>query len=157
MFGQLRRWDPFEELSSWHRDLDDLFSRFAGQRAVPVSNWMPPMEAYRKDDAYVVRLDLPGIDPKEVDVHAEGNLLTIKGERKSETEQKESRYRETFYGRFERSVTLPQGVDTSKIAAHYTNGVLEISVPLPKELVGRTVPIEIEGGPNRQEIESKVA
>lgn len=157
MFGELRKWDPFDELSRWHRDIDGLFGRFVAPRSMPASNWMPPVEAYKKGDNYVIRLDLPGIDPKEVDVHVEGNLLTIRGERKTERTENGSAYRETFYGKFERAVTLPQGVEGDKIAAHYENGVLEVSVPLPKELVGRTVPIEVEGGPVRQTIESKVA
>jgi HSP20 family protein len=127
MFGELIRWDPRGELSSWHRDIDDLFSRFFGRDEFLGGRWMPPMEAYRK----------------EVDVHVEGNLLTIKGERK--TEEKGQEYRETFYGRFERTVTLPHGAETEKIVARYENGVLEISVPLPKELVGRAIPIETGG------------
>lgn len=145
MFGELVRWNPFEELSSWHRD--DLFGRFFGRRELPelpLRTWMPPMEGYRKDDKYIVRVDLPGVDPKDLDVHAEGDFLTIKGERKAE--EKGPEYRETFYGSFERTVRLPHGVEPKKIAARYENGVLEISVPLPKELVGRTVPIQIEAG-----------
>lgn len=145
MFGELMRWDPREELSSWHRDIDDLFGRFFGRGELPLlSRWVPPVDAYRKDDKYVVRVDLPGVDPKDLDVHAEGDLLTIKGERK--TEEKGPEYREAFYGKFERTVRLPHGVETEKIAGRYENGVLEISVPLPKEFVGRTVPIQIEAG-----------
>jgi HSP20 family protein len=143
MFGELMRWDPRGELSSWHRDIDDLFSRFFGRDEFLGGRWMPPMEAYRKDDNYIVRLDLPGVDPKDLDVHVEGNLLTIKGERK--TEEKGQEYRETFYGKFERTVTLPHGAETEKIAARYENGVLEISVALLKEAVGRTIPIETGG------------
>jgi HSP20 family protein len=100
------------------------------------------VETYRKDNEYVVRADLPGVDPKDVNVQAEGNLLTITGERK--TEEKGSEYRETFYGKFERQLALPQGVEADKIAAHYEHGVLEIRVPLPAQLAGRKIPIQIE-------------
>lgn len=87
------------------------------------------------------------------DIHVEGNMLTVKGEWK--TEGKGPEYRETFYGKFERAVTLSHGVKPEKIAARYENGVLEILVPLPAELAGRKIPIEIEGGKKR--IESKAA
>ena len=101
-----------------------------------------------------VRLDLPGVDPNDVHVQAEGNLLTISGERKSD--QSGPDYRETYYGKFERAVSLPQGVETDKITARYEHGVLEIKVPLPAELAGRKIPIQIEQKENRK-LEAKAA
>ena len=154
MFGELMRWNPSEELSSWHRDIDDLFGRFFGRPESPAGSWVPRMETYRKENDYVVRIDLPGVDPKNVAVQAEGNLLTVTGERKSEETGPE--YRETFYGKFERSLALPQGVETDKIAARYENGVLEIRVPLPAQLAGRKIPVQIEHQESKK-IESKAA
>jgi HSP20 family protein len=152
MFGELMRWNPAAELSSWHRDIDDLFGRFFGDP----ESWVPRIETYRKDNDYVVRLDLPGVDPKDVQVQIEGNLLSISGERK--TQEKGSDYQETHYGQFERTVTLPQGVESEKIAAHYEHGVLEIRVPLPAQLAGRKIPIQIEqNGNNKKKLESKAA
>jgi len=145
MLNELVRWNPFEEeLSSWHRDIDDLFGRFFGRPEPRLTGGLPPMETYRKDGNYVVRFDLPGVDPKDLDVHVEGDLLTIKAERKAE--EKGPEYRETFYGKFERAVTLPHGVKAEKITARYENGVLELVVPLPVELAGKKIPIEIEAG-----------
>lgn len=141
MLGELTRWNPFEELSNWHRDIDEMFGRLAGHPELSLGSQMPPMETYRKDGQHVVRIDLPGVDPKNVDVHTEGNRLIVTGERKSEEEGPE--YRETFYGKFERQVTLPQGVEADKISARYENGVFEIRVPLPAELVGRKIPIQV--------------
>jgi HSP20 family protein len=103
---------------------------------------VPRVETCRKDNEYVIRVDLPGVDPKDVNVQAEGNLLTITEERKAG--EKGPEYRETFYGKFERQIPLPQGVESDKIAAHYEHGVLEIRVPLPAQLAGRKVPIQIE-------------
>jgi len=154
MFNELMRWNPSEELSNWHRDIDDLFGGFFGRTEAPAVGGIPRMETSRKDNHYVVRMDLPGVDPKDVSVQAEGNVLTISGERKSEDAGAE--YRETFYGKFERSLTLPQGVETDKIAAHYQNGVLEVRVPLPAQLAGRKIPIQIEQKENKK-IESKAA
>lgn len=155
MFGELMRWNPTEELSNWHRDIDDLFGRFFERPENAAGNWVPRMETYRKDNDYVVRVDLPGVDPKDVHVQAEGNLLTIAGERKSEDKGPE--YRQTFYGKFERQLALPQGVEADKIAARYEHGVLEIRVPLPAQLAGRKIPIQIEQKDNTKKIESKAA
>jgi len=154
MFGELTRWNPSEELSNWHRDIDDLFGRFFQRTENSVNNWVPRMEIYRKDNDYVVRVDLPGVDPHDVHVQAEGGALTITGERKSE--EKRSDYRETFYGKFERQIALPQGTETDKIAARCEHGVLEIRVPLPAQLAGRKIPIQIEQE-NKKKLESKAA
>jgi HSP20 family protein len=157
MFGELIGWSPAEELSNWHRDIDDLFGRVFQRpdSENSFSNWTPRVESYRRDSDYVVRVDLPGVDPKDVHVEAEGNLLSISGERKSE--EKGSEYRETFYGRFERHFALPQGVEPSKISAHYEHGVLEIRVPLPAQLAGRNIPIQLEQKEDKRKLESKVA
>ena len=142
MIGELMRWNPAEELSSWHRDIDELFGRFFDRPENSVRSWVPRVETYRKDNEYIVRADLPGVDPKDVNVQAEGNVLTITGERKNE--EKGPEYQETFYGKFERQLALPQGVEADKIAARYEHGVLEIRVPLPAQLAGRKIPIQIE-------------
>jgi HSP20 family protein len=142
MIGELMRWNPAEELSSWHRDIDELFGRFFDRPENSVRSWVPRVETYRKDNEYIVRADLPGVDPKDVNVQAEGNVLTITGERKGE--EKGPEYRETFYGRFQRQLALPQGVEADKIVAHYEHGVLEIRVSLPAQLAGRKIPIQIE-------------
>jgi len=78
MFGELMKWNPIEELSNWHRDIDDLFGRSSNAREFrwELGTWM---ETYRKDSDYVVRVDLPGVDPNDVHVQAEGNLLIITG------------------------------------------------------------------------------
>jgi HSP20 family protein len=154
MFGELMKWNPIEELSNWHRDIDDLFGRFFESPENSMGSWVPRMETYRKDSDYVVRVDLPGSDPNDVHVQAEGNLLTITGERKSE--EKGPEYREAFYGKFERRIALPQGLEAEKITARYEHGVLEIRVPVPAQLAGRKVPIQIEQT-NNKKLKSKAA
>jgi HSP20 family protein len=154
MFHELTRWNPSQELYSWHRDIDDLFGRFFGGSEASLTGWMPRIETYREDNEYVVRLDLPGVDPKDVQIHAEGNVLSISGERK--TEEKVQDYQETAYGKFERTVTLPQGVETDKISARCEHGVLEIRVPVPTQLAGRKIPIQIDQRENKK-IDNKAA
>jgi HSP20 family protein len=155
MLGEMMRWNPADELSSWHRDIDDLFGRFFGRSESTPGNWSPRVETYRKENDYVIRVELPGVDPKDIHVQSEGNLLHIMGERK--TEEDGSEYRQTFYGKFERQLALPQGVEADKIAARYEHGVLEIRVPLPAQLAGRNIPIQIEQNNGNKKLESKAA
>ena len=154
MIGDLIRWNPAEELSNWHRDIDELFGRFLQRPESSFQSWVPRMETYRKDNDYVLKVDLPGVNPQDVHVETEGNLLTISGERKGE--ERGSEYRETFYGKFERQITLPQGVEADKVTANYQHGVLEIRVPLPAQLAARKVPIQIEEK-EKKKLESKAA
>ena len=135
----------FRGLGGLHRDIDALFDGVFGSRddVAPVADWTPRVETFVTDDKLVVRADLPGVDPKEVDISLEGNVLTVRGERKAEKE--DASYREVSYGRFERRVRVPNGTDAEKISAKYTNGVLEVSVPLPKP-VTRKVPVEVTAG-----------
>ena len=142
-------WNPYQELTSWHRDIDELFRRFfpaAGEETSQTSmaNFVPSMEVFEKDGQYIVRADLPGVDPKEIDVSVVNDSLVLKGERKRSNEVNEEgyQYTETSYGRFERRVSLPTGVEPDKIAAKFENGVLEISVPLPANATAKKIPIE---------------
>jgi HSP20 family protein len=106
---------------------------------------LPAVESFLRGEELVVRADLPGIDPKEVELAVEGDRLTIKGERKKVDEQKRGSelYREVSYGRFERTVALPAGVDPNTVKAAYHDGVLEITMKAPKEVVSKKVPITV--------------
>ena len=144
----LAPWRPLRELSTLHRDLDEMFSRFFEDEEWLPTTWraaMPAVESFARDGELVVRADLPGIDPKEVEVAVEGHRLTLRGERRAKQESKEKGYfyREVTYGRFERAVDLPEGVDTESIKATYHDGVLEISMKAPKETMAKKVPITV--------------
>jgi HSP20 family protein len=99
-------------------------------------------------DQFHVKAELPGIDPKEIDLSVDDNQLTIKGERKTSEEKKEEGYvlREIAHGRFERTVRLPEGADIEKINARYDKGVLHITVPVKEALASKKVPIEVTAG-----------
>jgi len=105
----------------------------------------PAVESFLRGDELVVRADLPGIDPKDLELAVEGTRLTIKGERKKVEEEKRANefYREVSYGRFERSVALPDGVDPDTVKAAYHDGVLEITMKAPKDFVAKKVPITV--------------
>ncbi len=105
---------------------------------------MPAVESYVKDGNLVVRADVPGLELKDIDVSVLRNVLSVKGERKSEKEVKKEDYlrREVSYGSFERRMSLPEGAATDQVKANFKNGVLEITIPLAKEAVAKKVQIE---------------
>jgi len=147
----VRRWNPFEGLTPLHRELDRLFSRFeplfAGRAWVPwpetAERFVPALEAYVEDGQFHVRAEVPGVDPKTMEVSLLGNTLTIKGQRKRSKETREEGYylREMAYGSFERAVTVPEGAETDKINARYDNGVLHITLPVKEALAPKKIPI----------------
>ncbi|MBI5467808.1 MAG: Hsp20/alpha crystallin family protein [Deltaproteobacteria bacterium] len=150
---ELKKWEPFKDLSIVQREMDDMFRRFFGTFA-PLNflrkelkgEWYPVMDLYTKDNKFVVHADIPGVDPRDVDISVTGNLLTIKGERKSDIEEKKEGYmfHETSLGVFERTITLPEGVDTTNIHATYKNGVLEVTMPAKAEALPKKVKVELE-------------
>jgi HSP20 family protein len=147
----LTPWRPMRELETFERRMADLFERFFGpwerERSVwGTEGWAPAIESRVENGNLIVKADLPGIDPKEVTISVMGNQLTIEGERKREEkkEEKDYLYREVAYGKFLRTITLPEGVDADKVKASYKNGVLEITLPAPKQLAGKKVQIEVQ-------------
>jgi HSP20 family protein len=148
MAKEPQTWSPFRELDRFRRDFDDLFDRVLGGR---LSRQSPPngpaLESYVDSGKLVVRADLPGIDPKDVEITATGDQLTIRGKREQQREERgrDFIHREVTYGAFERVVKLPGGVNPDQIKASYNNGVLELTVPLPEQSRTRKVPIEAIG------------
>jgi HSP20 family protein len=141
------------------REMNDVFSRFFGEEEQTGTQWAPlsmgyspQIESRVEDEKLYVRADLPGIDPKDVEVMVEGNQLTLRGERKAAHEGKEGNYfhREVRYGSFARSFTIPEGVNAEEVQATYRNGVLELCVPLPASVLPKKVSIAIEGQTNGQ-------
>ncbi len=148
----LTKWGPFSELSTLRHDMDEFFNRFLefGGGWMPgllKERMFPVLESFYKDGEFVVRAELPGIDPKDVDISIVGNQLTIKGERKIEKNVKEEDYMmmERSYGSFMRSITLPEGVDIAKVHAKYHDGVLDLTMPCAEAIAPKKITIEIEG------------
>ena len=146
----------FENLFDFHREFNEMFNRTLGLRPW-TREWpefkkelafTPAVEAYLDKEAkkYVCKITIPGIEPKDLQIHAQGNLLMIHGERKFERKAKETELfeAEIGYGVFERTLTLPEGVLAEKLTAEYVNGVLEITAPvavaaLPRKIEVKTV------------------
>ncbi|HTZ73607.1 MAG TPA: Hsp20/alpha crystallin family protein [Candidatus Aquilonibacter sp.] len=151
-----RRESFFPELFGFRRDFDDLFNRLlgegspgierAGTLTSPVMLEVPPVESWvdRERNTFHARVALPGVDAQNVQVSAESGALSISAERKETRENKDVNYlrREFSYGRIERMLTLPEGVDRDKISAEYNNGVLEISAPISTAAMPRRIEVK---------------
>jgi len=149
----MTRLTPYTPAFQLRRDIDDLFGRFFGQMsgegnrpAADWPSWTPAVEGSEEDGHWLIRMALPGVDPKDVEIAMAHDKLTIKGQRKPAGAPKHENYfaREFTYGSFERSFNLPEGVDAAKINARYANGVLEVRVPKPVQETPRKVTIEVE-------------
>lgn len=145
------RWNPFDELASLRESMDKLFddlltTRRPGRRAeIAPMVWQPAIEAYETDHEVVIRAELPGIDPKDVEISVSGDSLSIKGSSRAEQEEKHRNYhrRELRYGAFVRSLTLPGGVQGDQAKATYRSGILEIRVPKSERAKPKNVKVEV--------------
>ena len=161
---ELTRRSPFGSMFHIHRELDDLLASFLGANATPGPYraesepvaWWPAVESYAKNGDLHVRVALPGVDPKDVEVTVSDDYLTIRGERKAKTEEKNGgRYvREFAYGSFERTFSLPDGIDPGKVVAKFMNGMLDLTMPAPVAVVPKKVEIQIEDGSQAKAIKA---
>lgn len=143
------RWDPFDDLASLRESMDKLFEDFfthrPGPRTPSVAVWQPAVEVFDTDHDIVVRAELPGIDPKDVEITVTADVLTIKGQAKQMEEERGKNYfrRELRYGAFSRSLALPGGVQGDQAKATYRNGILEIRVPKSEKAKPKTVKVDL--------------
>src|SRR5208283_578113 len=119
----INRWDPFRDVVALQNRVNSLFRDYnlAGEDPVAAASFVPAVDIYEDNQKVVLKLEVPGIDQKDLDVRVENNTLTVKGERKFETEEKEQNFHriERRYGSFYRAFTLPSTVDTETVAASY--------------------------------------
>jgi len=143
---RFERWDPFEEMTTLRNRMDRLWSRMVTDDEPTLANWSPTSDIVETKDEIVIKSELPGIQDKDVDIEIENGVLTIKGERKVEKEAEEKGYRrvERSYGSFFRSFTLPPNVETEKIAATFTNGLLEVHMPKKEGAKPRAIKVEVK-------------
>jgi HSP20 family protein len=146
----LMRPEPFS--SEINRLFDTLFEPANG-KASRTERWAPAMDLVEADDHFLLKADLPGLSEEDVAIEVQDNVLTVSGERKAEHERKERGwYRlERSFGRFSRSLTLPEGVNPDGIAATFDKGVLEIRIPKPEERKPRRIEIGADGEPKTLE------
>jgi HSP20 family protein len=127
----ITRWDPFREVQALQNRVNALFRDFGdGDSPMATASFVPAVDIYEDDQKVVLKLEVPGIEEKDLDVSVENNTLTVKGERKFEKEEKEENFHriERRYGSFFRAFTLPPTVDSEHIDAHYGAGVLKLEL-----------------------------
>ncbi len=143
---ELAPWRPMRELTSLRREMDRLWEDFFGRRDLLAeeASWVPAVDISEDKEYVNVRAELPGIDPKDVEITLSGDLLTIRGEKKQRQEKKGENFHriETRWGRFCRSIRIPVPVDPDKIEAKYENGVLNITMPKREEIKPKQIEIK---------------
>ncbi len=144
------RWEPLRDLLTtqdrFNRLFNDTFPNFFGSgRLAATASWIPAVDVYETDQSVVLKAELPGVDPKDVEARVEDGTLYLKGERKFENEVKEENYQrvERAYGSFTRTFALPSSVDADKVAAEYKDGVLTLTLPKREEAKPRTIKINV--------------
>ena len=144
----LTRWDPFRELYSLQNRMNRLFEEQYGGRedSLTAGAFVPPVDIYDDEHSVQVKLEVPGIDAKDLDIKVENNTLTVSGERKFEKEEKEENFRriERRYGSFTRSFTLPNTVNAEDINATYDNGVLNIRLAKRAEAKPKQIKVNVD-------------
>jgi HSP20 family protein len=140
---------PWSGTTAMRKEMERLFDRFwdLDLPEVPTfGEWMPKIDLAETKDALVVKAEIPGIEPKEIALTLQDQMLTIKGEKKHEKEEKDEHYyrAERAYGAFARNLRLPAPVDGGKVTATFKNGVLTVTLPKTAAAKGATIPIKAE-------------
>jgi HSP20 family protein len=145
----LTRWDPLRDLAAMqnriNRFVRQSYSPEGPEEALTTTSFAPPVDIYEDEHTITVKMEVSGIDEKDIDVRIESNTLTVHGERKIEKEEKEENFRrvERQYGSFTRSFTLPSSVDTGQVSANYDKGLLKISFAKKAEAKPKQIKVNV--------------
>jgi HSP20 family protein len=143
----IARWEPFRGVTTLQDQINRLFSETVGRTGEEssLSAWAPSVDIYETEQELVVKADLPAVDPKDLDIRVENNILTIRGERKFEKKVNEENYLrvERSYGSFARSFTLANTVNSEAIKADYQNGVLTLTIPKREEAKPKQIKVNV--------------
>lgn len=145
------RWDPFRNVNALQSRVNSLFQDFASaqneQDPVAAAAFVPPVDIYEDDHKIVLKLEVPGLKQEDLDIQIENNTLTVRGERKFETEEKEENFHriERRYGSFFRAFTIPSTLDREHVKADYEAGVLRIELEKRAEAKPKQIKIQVGG------------
>jgi HSP20 family protein len=151
------RWNPTRELATFPTDIlsmqreinrmfDDFFRSDRDDSSLLAQNWKPAVDIVEDNDAYVAKVELPGVNKDDVKITMQDNVLTIRGEKKTENKGKEGNMHrvERFYGSFQRSFSLPTSVKSDKIEAEYKDGILTVSMPKAEEAKPKHIEVKVK-------------
>jgi len=149
----LVRWDPFRDLTALQGEVNRLFSRATGGEVGERQSWTPATDVVETNDAIVLKAELAGMKPEDINIEVQDNVLTVSGERRFEEEVKEDKfYRiERRYGSFSRSLALPPTADENKVEAKYENGLLQVTVRKAEIAKPKKITVTIGGEPKTVE------
>jgi HSP20 family protein len=142
----ITRWDPFREVVSLQNRVNSLFRNMSeGDAPLAAASFVPAVDIYEDPQKLVLKLEIPGIDEKDLDVRVENDTLTVRGERKFEAEEKEQNFHriERAYGSFFRAFTLPSTVETENVQARYNAGVLKLELKKKPEAQPKQIKIDV--------------
>jgi HSP20 family protein len=149
MVWELSPWKPFE-FGRLRKEMDLLWDSFLegrpGRRTKSEGEWLPSLDVAETKSDLLVKAELPGMDPQDIEISLDEGVLTIKGEKKQEKEEKEEGYHlvERTYGSFTRSIRLPKDVQKDKINASFKNGVLKVVLPKSEEAKKKEIKIKVD-------------
>lgn len=146
MARELTKWSYLPTISSLQNEMNRMVDRVFGEGDLAETGiWLPPLDLSETNDKIMVKVEIPGIDPKEIDISIQENTLFMKGEKKEEKEEKGKNYYrvERQYGSFSRSIVLPAIVDTDKVTAECKNGVLEITLQKKEEVKPKQISVKV--------------
>ena len=141
------RYEPWTVVNRLHQSLDQFFNEALSSpeaSSSPSVAWVPRVDIHEEKDRFVVLADVPGVEPKDIDITAENGVLTVRGERRAEKRETDNGYErvERVTGAFLRRFTLPEGANTESIKAKQTNGVLEVTIPKTPAVQPRRISID---------------
>ncbi|MBI3621423.1 MAG: Hsp20/alpha crystallin family protein [Nitrospirae bacterium] len=149
--GDVRQWEPFRELRTIHDEMDRFFASLWPRTAeyeagVGPAAWVPALDVHEEKDGYVIKAELPGVKREDVSLSLEDDVLTIKGERRDEKEEKREGFlrRERVYGTFQRALQLPQSVKGDAVNAEFKDGILKITLPKADTAKTREIKIDVK-------------
>ena len=143
----LRRWDPFRELFSMRDNMDHLFNAFFGRPPEEIEDiWSPVIDIAEDNENSIIKVEIPGLKKENIKISVCGNIFSISGERKQESETKGRTFRRVkrAYGKFNRTITLPADVEADKAKAIHKDGVLTITLPKPESMKRKEIEVEIK-------------
>ncbi|MBE9041798.1 Hsp20/alpha crystallin family protein [Oscillatoriales cyanobacterium LEGE 11467] len=149
------RWNPWTDMEVIRRQMDRVFDDMTGWDGYSATSWQPKVELFDSEDRLTLRAEIPGLEPKDLDISASRNTIALRGERRYENEHQDRGYfrSEFHYGKFERTIELPANIENDRVEADYKNGILTLT--LPKEDADRNRAVKVNLSATSPELEGE--